>query len=404
MNRGVGGMQGPKGHRVALGLGNNVDYEIQWDTPVVERLVDKHGITGGDIHPYTEVRDERELVCSILYYLSNGSGHEVYVGDSEIVEAFSQLFTRRVTMGGTCIRAAIAMSRLGASAAMHLVTMNDAVRAQLPKGCDYVCSNDRDSSYPHLIIQYKAGTRIRANGLDIQAPLPNRIIYTNDMDNMRMRLNESYGALIRHARIFLISGFNVIVDQATLDDRIDALLSIMKALPLDALVFSESGCYFKEAFQKHVIARLRDKVHIFSMNEEEMQQILDRRVDLMDAADVERALSELRARLDVRCVLVHTHLWAAVAGENATRFDEAVASAVAMASTRFRFGDVYGEAEFRSTMDLPKQAGTEAFTRALVRRMGTGVCCKPVPAVPETNVTTVGLGDSFVGGFMLPFA
>ncbi len=397
-------MERVRRHKVALGLGNNVDYEIEWNTPVIESLVEQYRITAEDIREYAQTGNERDLVCSILHCLSNGLGREVYVRDSEIVEAFSRRFARKVTMGGTCIRAAIAMANMGASAAMHLVTMNDDVRAQLPPNCDFVCSNDRDSSFPHLVIQYKAGIRIRVNGLHLCSPLANRIIYTNDRDNMLIRINESYGDLIDRARIFLISGFNVIVDFVVLDERIDALLRLMRALPKDALVFYESACFFNPSFNRHVIARLRGKIDIFSMNEEEMQQMLGRPVDLMDAAEVERALGDLRGLTDVPYVLIHTHLWAAIAGDKAARFDRAIASAVNLATTRYRFGDTYTIAQYRSTLNMPKRAQAQAFLEALVGRMGEHVFVAPVPVVPETDVTTIGLGDCFVGGFMLPFA
>lgn len=397
-------MQKNTKHRVALGLGNNVDYEIVWDTQVIRNLCDQYGIVEADVHEYEQIADERELVCSILHHLSTGTGREIYIRSSEIVEDFSARFRRKVTMGGTGIRAAIAMSRMGACAALHLVTMNDAVRSCVPKGCSYVCSNAGDSSYPHLIVQYKAGIEIHTDDLSIQSPVANRIIYTNDRDNALMHINEDFAQLIDEARILLISGFNVMLDEAMLDERIAALRHIMNALPRDALVFSESGCYFRDEMQWRFLDGMRDRIDIYSMNEEEMQLILKRRVQLLDAADMANALKELYAIIGTRYVLVHAHCWALVYGRDAGRFDWPLANAVAMATTRFRFGDEFTQEQFRSTMRLPVLEERAAFIAALQRRLGDDVCLKPVGSVPETDVTTIGLGDSFVGGFMLPFA
>lgn len=397
-------MQNNTKHRVALGLGNNVDYEIVWDTQVIRDLSEQYGVVEADVHEYAEIGDERDLVCSILHHLRTGTGREIFIRSSEIVEKFSARFIKKTTMGGTGIRAALAMQCMGAKCALHLVTINDDVRQWMPEGCSYVCSNEKDSSYPHLIIQFKAGVEIHTANLDVVSPMANRIIYTNDLDNTLVYINEDFAQLIDQASIFLLSGFNVMLDKEALDDRLDAICRVMKALPPEALVFSESGCYFNDDMQWHFLDKMRDQIDIYSMNEEEMQQVLGRDVNLLDADQMADALRELHGIIGTEYVLVHAHCWAVIYGEQAVRFDAALESAATMATTRYRFGDDFVPEQFESTKQLPVPQERLQFIETLQKRLGDCVCLKPVRVVPETEVTTIGLGDSFVGGFMLPFA
>ncbi|MBV7327986.1 hypothetical protein KFU94_06945 [Chloroflexi bacterium TSY] len=47
----------------------------------------------------------------------------------------------------------------------------------------------------------------------------------------------------------------------------------------------------------------------------------------------------------------------------------------------------------------PNQQGA-IFTDALKKLLANKICCVPVAYVEQSNTTTVGLGDAFVGGFL----
>ena len=159
---------------------------------------------------------ERDLVISILSFLKSGSGGERIVASSEILEQFSKHFEKKITLGGTPVRAAIAMRKFGYTSALHLVTINDHVRSLLPQGCPYICSNTQDSLHPHLIVQFDKDTSVKASDIDICASQANRIIYHHDDDNMTMKLNENFAELITDAKVFLLSGFNAMQSEKLL--------------------------------------------------------------------------------------------------------------------------------------------------------------------------------------------
>jgi ADP-dependent phosphofructokinase/glucokinase len=84
------------------------------------------------------------------------------------------------------VRAGLLLSRLGVPSTLHLVSVNDTVRRLLPPETDHISSGTEDTFYPHLIVQYEQGLRIRAGDLDLTAPFPNRLIYVNDPANSAM--------------------------------------------------------------------------------------------------------------------------------------------------------------------------------------------------------------------------
>ena len=144
---------------VVLGLGGGVDYELKLSAPIMEQLVGEYQIRDAELTASATVNNERELVISILTYLKKGGGGEHFVASSACLSAFAERFPTRTTLGGTSVRAAREMSRLGVPSTLHLVSINDVVRRLLPADNDYICSGDQDTPYPHLIVQYDQDMR-----------------------------------------------------------------------------------------------------------------------------------------------------------------------------------------------------------------------------------------------------
>ncbi|MEF9974619.1 MAG: hypothetical protein RR893_11925 [Clostridia bacterium] len=56
------------GYKLVLGLGDNIDYEIVWNSAVLEALAQKYGIDEAELSVDQVVADERSLVRSILAF------------------------------------------------------------------------------------------------------------------------------------------------------------------------------------------------------------------------------------------------------------------------------------------------------------------------------------------------
>lgn len=386
--------------KIALGLGDNTDYEIVWDSRVFEEMIVQHAIGASEMGTEQPIRCERDLVISILGFLQSGTGGERHVAASAIVEEFAQKFAMKITLGGTSVRAAIAMRKLGYTSALHLVTINEYVRKLIPQDSPWVCSNTQDSSYPHLIVQFDKGTRVCAGDVDICAGRANRIIYHDDRDNVTMHLNESFGDLITEARAFLISGFNAMRSEELLVDRLGALLRVMAKLPPDAQVFYEDAGFYNPRFHRLIHSTLANRISIFSLNEDELQGHVGRKLELLDAGEVAAALADLQELIPAPITVVHSMYWALAFGNDAGSMAQALKGGVTMATTRFRYGDDFTVANYQEVERLvPNEEGSR-FARAIEELLGDKVCCVPVALVDQANGTTIGLGDAFVGGFL----
>ncbi len=386
--------------KIALGFGNNIDYEIVWDSCVIENLINQYGIRADEISDNRDIRCERDLVISILNFLRSGSGGERFVADSAIIERFARNFEIKFTLGGTSVRAAVAMRKLGYVPALHLVTINDHVRRLIPQDSPRVCSNPQDSLYPHLIVQFGKGALVRAGDIDICASRPNRVIYHHDDDNIAMRINEGFADMITEAKVLLVSGFNAMQSKELLINRMESVLRIMEKLPEDALIYYEDASFYDPGLSRLIHSMLANKISIYGLNEDELQSYLGEKLDLLDAFQIKEALEALHRLIPVPILVVHSMYWALAYGEDAMRFENALKGGVTMATTRFRYGDDFTVENYREIASLPPNQEGARLSDALQRLLASKICCVPVPQVDQSNATTVGLGDAFVGGFL----
>jgi sugar/nucleoside kinase (ribokinase family) len=385
---------------VVLGLGGGVDYELTLSAPVLEQLIREYRIRDAEVTSSGAVTSERDLVVSILAYLRKGGGGEHFVASSAALHAFAGRFPHRTTIGGTSVRAAITMSRLGVPSTLHLVSLNDVVRRLLPANCDYICSGREDTCYPHLIVQYDQDLRVRAGDIDIRTPFPNRLIYVNDPANEAMLLSDDLGALLGEARVFLISGFNAMRDQGLLDERLATLRRHMRRLAPEAVVYFEDAGFHEPGFSQRVRDALLEVIDLYGLNEDEMQAHLGHPVDLLSAAEVERALTALQALIPAPTLVLHTRYWSAAFGKDAAEYAGPLNDAIVAASTRYSHGDEYTDEHDELIRSRPRRPEAVEFAAALEGRMGTVVRCVPGLKLDVAQPTTIGLGDTFVGGFL----
>lgn len=383
---------------LVLGLGGTVDYEIRWDAEVLEALAAQHGIRLDELSTAMPIIDERALVVTVLAFLATGGGGERFVLTSEIVERFAAHFDKAITLGGTGVRAGIALDRIGVPTVQHLVSIDDNVRRLLPASMRIVSSATHDTLDPHLIVQYPAGATVRVLDGVVTAPASNRLIFANDAPNREMAIADDLGDALEGAAAFLVSGFNTMQDADLLEARLDDLVTAMRRLPADALVYYEDAGFYQRDLSTRVRSRLLERIDVYGMNEDELQEYLGRPVDLLSPDDVAQALAEVHALIPARALVVHTSAWAIAVGPAAGRHRAGLESAVRTAATRYRLGDACTAVDLDATARLPRHAGGAAVVAAVERRgAAVGV---PAYVVDTARPTTIGLGDTFVGGFL----
>ena len=387
-----------------LGLGGCVDYELRVSGSELTQLVDRYGITPDELDRPVRISTERDLVVSILGYLARGGGGEHHVDSLDVLEAFATRFDHRITLGGTSVRAGLAMSRLGVPSRLHLVCFNEHFARLLPPDVSYVSSGFDGAVFPHLIVQYDAGTSVDVGDSVLTAPFPNRLIYVNDPANETMAIRDDLGTILSSTTMFLVAGLNAIADEDVLGERLLTVREHMRRLPADALVYYEDAGFHHPGFNQRVLGTLLDAIHIYGLNEDELQSYLGRSVDLCSAADMVTALDSLRSLIPVPTLVLHTKYWAAAVGADAARFADALNGGLIAATTRYRCGDDFTDADLTATAGTPRRAAAARFAVELEQATDGFACCRPAFEVNVVAPTTVGLGDTFVGGFLAALA
>jgi len=283
---------------------------------------------------------------------------------------------------------------------VHLVSIDEHVRALLPEGIEYVCSASGDSTDPHLIVQFAAGAAVRRGELELAAPHPNRIIYTNDPPNRDLVLSDDLGTVLRDARVFLVSGFNTIQDAAVLDERVEQIRRHLAALSTDAVAIYEDAGFHEPAFSRRVRDALVDAVDVYSLNEDELFAYLGRTIDLLEADAIAAALAEAAELIPAACLVIHTKHWSLALGERAADYADALRGGIVMASTRYLIGDGHTAADYARTAALPEKPEGAAVAVALEARFPGRLVCRGALVLETDQPATIGLGDTFIGGFI----
>ncbi|VEG29458.1 ADP-dependent glucokinase/phosphofructokinase [Actinomyces howellii] len=385
--------------RIVLGLGGTVDYEVRWDARAFQALVDSHRITLAELQdgPSPVVDDERGVVVTVLRAMRHGRGAECYVSDRRALGSLGSRLAHVTTLGGTCVRAALAIERLGVPSTVHLVSMSQEVRERLPEAVEWVCSAREDSLDPHLIVQFPSGAVIRLLDGQVEADRPNRVIAVNDAPNEHLVLADELPGLLARASAVLVSGLNTMKSREELGTRLDELARALEAVPEGVEVVYEDAGFHDDSLRAVVRDALGPLVSLHSLNEDEAQGYLGRAVDLADPAEVAAMMHDLHHVLGAPAVMVHTSRYAAVTGHRAEVFREAGEAGCRVAATRFVHGDAYGPAEYAAVARSRRQ---EVGLRlaAVPEVVGAGVLVAPGFEVRSERPTTIGLGDAFIGG------
>ena len=196
----------------------------------------------------------------------------------------------------------------------------------------------------------------------------------------------------------------MVKDEAILQSRLRELARLVAALPGASTVLYEDAGFHVPAYAGRVRDAMADMVDVYSMNEDEMQHHLDREVDLLDAAAMEKALVQLGEVVPARTLVVHTKYWSLAMGRDAVAYERGLQGGITMASTRFCHGDGFTVQDHEAVGRLPVNPAGARFSAEIEARLGPAVRCLPAFALDSTAPTTIGLGDSFVGGFIAALA
>lgn len=391
-------------HFIAAGFQNTVDFELEWDQQKLESLIQQYGIRCEEIEAVCPINSQRDLLRTLLSHMANNTGSECLASSSQITRGFAENFHYQVTLGGTAVRAAMALEKIGYSSVIHVCSLNKHFCRLIPDHVHWVASvpDEGDDFHPHVILQYPANVHLKVGDIELTTQRPNRVIFAHDPPSVALHITETFGDEACRTPVFLAASFNIIKEESILRRRLESTIRIINRMPRHRVVVMEDACFENPKMQQLVPQMLAPYLDVFSMNEDELQDRLGRRVDMWDAHQVAQAVREVYDLLNVPTIVCHSAYWALAYGRPVEGMRQALEAGICMAATRFRLGDDYGRADYEQTMDLPPRKRAEDFAAQLETLLGEELICVPGKDLDHiARPVTIGLGDSFIGG-MLP--
>lgn len=391
------------GEKIALGFHTCVDYELDWDLSVIEGLIRKFDVRRSEIRSDIMIDSERALLIVCLAYMIVGTGGEIIPERPEICTDFADHFPYRITIGGTAMRAATAIRKIGYESVIQTSCFNRYIKELVMPGIHYFPSVgfDHTDAYPHVILSYQANIRIQANDIDFVTPRENRVMFSRDIDSLNMVISQDFAPMIQNAKVFLLSCFSEVLDFEIMKKRMAETRMLLRSLPEDALVVMEDGCYIVKEHRYYAHRELRGTVDILSMNEDELQEYMERRIDILDSDEVLEAVRYAYEKSGIPTLIVHSAMWALAYGERADMLENALRGGIALASSRFCYGDEFGVSEYETIKKLPEMDRSVEFCRQITGKASIPIRCVPTKDMRFVkNPTVVGLGDYFAGGLL----
>lgn len=392
-------------NRIVTAFQNTVDFELAWSEEILEDLICRHNIHRSEITSNHPIHSERDLIIVLLGHMILGDGCECLADSSEITRSFASHFPYSVTLGGTGIRASMAIEKTGYRSTTHACSLNYHFRSLIPKNIHWVASvpDEGEDFHPHVIVQYPANIRIHSGDIDFTTQRPNRVIFAYDPPSENLKISDSFIREVSHANVFLIASYNIIKDETILKDRLHQTLRIIRALPCEHVVIMEDGCFESPKMRQIVTQTLSPCIDIFSMNEDELQDRFGQRIDILNPKEVADALQTIYRQVGTPTLICHSAYWALAYGRQTPAIKNALESGICMASTRFRLGNDYNESDFEQTKRLPDSQSGLSFCNALSLYFSPDILtCLPSKDMSFVKQPyTIGLGDAFAGG-MLP--
>ncbi|WP_193106133.1 ADP-dependent glucokinase/phosphofructokinase [Brachybacterium sp. FME24] len=385
---------------IVLGLGGCLDSEVALDPSRLQALVDDHAVSLTEIRQPAELRTEHDVLLSVLDFLRDGVGGERYVSTVDAVLAFESHFEHETTLGGTNVRAGRILAQLGHPNVLHVPGRDETFESLLVDGSTLPQQTPPAEYVPHLIVQYPAGLRVQLRDGTLVAAHSNRVILVHDPVSELTPLHDSLPQWLQPGGVLVLSGLNSIRDEQILNARLRALRDTLDDAPAGLRVFYEDSDYHVPAFRRRVWSELASRATVIGMNEDELASFTGTPVDVTDAAQIASAVTTVLENIPGGTLVVHSKYWALAAGAQAPELEAALESGNLAAGARFLDGDRAQATSLDLVRAQPRSPQGEDIARRLPALLGAPVVVVPARTLRAATPTTIGLGDTFLGGLL----
>lgn len=410
---------------MAMGYTSNLDMLCDFQVERLNGLLKEYMPDAklSDMRPAGSIVTMPDLLETLVYYCSNGIGGEVDVENTALVE---ESFQFEFGMGGTAVQAALALSELGCPSLVHLTDNSKEVCDILNTPFVYTINEDgrlvhtdkiiqTQEQEVHFIIQFKKGDKIDLGHQEIEIPCSNRLILTKVTVNKSVPFSMPYFQWVeenaRQVSSNVLSSFNVILDSAILEERLDYVeqhVKVYRRHNPGGIVYFEDAHYHDDTVRRLCLETVYSCVDIVSLNEEELKYTLEMYrfpADIEDIISCVKGAKFIREKFGIhRGVIVHTKDYSMYVGEQLEADIE----------TGLIYGNLLATAKARNgwygTREQIKEVlGLECSSKGVegARKVAESEYASEVVLVPSKYIDkpkyTIGLGDSFVGGVQICF-
>ena len=413
------------GSKIVLGYTSDLDVVMAWDSAAFDEILaaflkEEPFVRTGD------VIDSMEAFARIVsYHMIHGLGGEIDITNLEVCEYLESRFRIEYALGGTCAQGAAALNAVGFPVLAHITDRSKEVcQLMSGPGLDTVTetgvvpmmkSASQEPPVRHMILQYPKEAQITAGGKRYEAPVSNRLIMDYDSIHKTMPVDKPFldycETQANELLVYCVSGFNGIIDERIMSGRIDEISAhyqkIKRTNP-GCMIYLEGACYLNPELKNLVFDRLSGVADIYGMNEEELVEHTSRlsiHTDKEDLASVLSGLKSLLNKYPVRGIVLHTKDYAMYYGEELAGADveKGLTLGNLMAGTRARTGRYGSYEDCGESMQLALSPEGIRFAQMLANTKPEAYVCIVPSRYMEHPKYTIGLGDTFMAGFLTSF-
>ena len=411
--------------RFVIGYTSDLDVVVRYDAEVFGEILSAYLKEAPSLKK-NDVIDSMEAFARIVsYYMIHGLGGEIDISSLQVCEYIERRFESEFALGGTGAQEAAALGAIGFPAIVHITDRSKEVSRRMDGvGLKVVT---KDGVVPimegaadvlpvrHIIFQYSKGEKLVINGTEYEVPVSNRLIIDYDRIHKYLPIDTEFldycEANAKDLLAYSVSGFNGIVDADIMEKKSDELVTHYKRVKERnpaCMIYLEGAHYLNPRVKDLVFEKMAGYVDILGMNEEELVEHTRKfgmNTDKDDLASVLNGLALMISKYPVTGIVMHTKDYSMYYGKQIDGVDleKGLTLGNLMSGTRARTGRYGSYEDCRDTLCLPLSEVGVSFAERLAD-IDMKECVYIVPSrYMEHPRYTIGLGDTFVAGFLISF-
>jgi ADP-dependent phosphofructokinase/glucokinase len=413
------------GNTHVFGYTSDLDVIVKWNTQTFNNILDKYLKAEPSTEEGEKINSMEDFARIASYYAMKGLGGELEVTSIEVCEFLENNFETTFALGGTCAQGAAAMNAVGFPVIAHITDKSKEVCDLIDSSNFYLIGengpisidklNTGDIPVRHMILQYSKDDRIIVNGKECIVPVSNRIIIDYDTIHKYVPIEKYFLDFCennaRKIYSYNISGFNAIVDEDILIERLDMLsrhYNVIKTKNPNCVLYLESAHYINTKCKLTVFDKLSRYIDILGMNEEELVDLtgqLGFKTDKENLSSVINGLDLLIEKYHLNGIVMHTKDYSMYYGNEFSGVDieKGLTLGNLMSGTRARTGRYGSYDDCMESLSLDLSPVGIDFAGQL-KEMSLNKSAHLVPSrYMEHPNCTIGLGDTFTAGMQICF-